>query len=168
MAKQGLTHFDPAGRGRMVDVTAKRNTTRVAIARGVVRVSPETFRRIQDRRIEKGDVLGVAQVAGILAAKKTADLIPMCHPLSLTGVEMGFTLHEEGCRIEIEARVKTVGPTGVEMEALCAVMGAGLTIYDMCKAIDRGITLSEVRLVYKHGGKSGEFRAPEFRDSVDF
>ena len=152
----------------MVDVGQKPDTQREAVATGRVIMKPATLKQVKAASLKKGDALAVARVAGILAAKKTADLIPMCHPLSLTGVEMGFTLHEEGCRIEIEARVKTVGPTGVEMEALCAVMGAGLTIYDMCKAIDRGITLSEVRLVYKHGGKSGEFRAPEFRDSVDF
>lgn len=165
MSKQGLTHFDAAGRGRMVDVTVKKNTRRIAVARGTVRVSPETFLRIQDRRIEKGDVLGVAQVAGIMAAKRTAEVIPLCHPLPLTGVEIEFNPRGEDSCIDIEARVKTVGPTGVEMEALCAVTGAALTIYDMCKAVDRGITISEVRLVYKHGGKSGEYRAAEFKGS---
>ncbi len=152
-----LTHFDKAGRSRMVDVTDKKETVREAVAQATVTMQPETLRRIMDRTIEKGDVLGVAQTAGIMAAKKTSDLIPMCHPLNLTSVAMDFLPHEERSRITVRATVKITGKTGVEMEALVAVSIASLTIYDMCKAIDRGMTISDIQLVKKSGGKSGVY-----------
>jgi cyclic pyranopterin phosphate synthase len=155
-----LTHFDEAGRSRMVDVTQKRSTVREALARASVTMQPETFRRIMDRSIEKGDVLGAAQIAGIMAAKKTAGLIPMCHPLSITGVEMEFLPHRKTHQIEVRARVKITGRTGVEMEALVAVSVASLTIYDMCKAIDRGMIISDIMLLKKSGGKSGVYVRP--------
>ena len=139
----------------MVDVTDKKETVREAVAQATVTMQPETLRRIMDRTIEKGDVLGVAQTAGIMAAKKTSDLIPMCHPLNLTSVAMDFLPHKERSRITVRATVKITGKTGVEMEALVAVSIASLTIYDMCKAIDRGMTISDTQLVKKSGGKSG-------------
>jgi cyclic pyranopterin phosphate synthase len=123
-------------------------------------MKPATLQRILDRTMEKGDVLGVAQVAGILAAKKTGDLIPMCHPLNLTSVEMAFLPDTEQCSVEIRATARLVGKTGVEMEALVAVSAAALTIYDMCKAVDRGMTITDVKLAEKHGGKSGSYVAP--------
>jgi len=150
-----LTHFDEEGRSRMVDVSAKDETLREAVARGRIRMQPATFRMIQDRRIAKGDVLGVARVAGIMAAKKTAEWIPMCHSLNLSAVEVHFTPLEAESAIEIQARVRVTGRTGVEMEALTAVTAAALTIYDMAKAVDRGMVISEVRLMRKSGGKSG-------------
>jgi len=152
-----LTHFDEFGRSRMVDVSAKKETVRQATATATVSMKQETLRRILDRRIEKGDVLSVAQVAGIMAAKKTSSLIPMCHPLNITSVTMEFVPQEEHNRIEVKATVKIVGKTGVEMEALIAVSVASLTIYDMCKAIDRAITVSDTKLLHKSGGKSGTF-----------
>lgn len=154
-----LTHFDAAGRARMVDVSEKADTNRVALARGRVRMRPETLRRIKEGTIAKGDVLAVAQVAGVMAAKRAWELIPMCHPLLLTGVELAFELDEEESAVRVAATVKTTGKTGVEMEALAAVSVAALTIYDMCKAIDRGMVIEEVRLARKSGGKSGEFVA---------
>jgi cyclic pyranopterin phosphate synthase len=156
--KKGLTHFDERGRARMVDVSQKEATMREAIAHGSISMDRDTFRMIMDRRIAKGDVLGVAQVAGIMGAKRTADLIPMCHPLKLTSVEVNFFPSQGENKIEIEATVKTKGQTGVEMEALLAVSTAGLTIYDMCKAVDRGMIISDIHLVTKKGGKSGTFR----------
>lgn len=150
-----LTHIDARGRARMVDVGAKADTGREAIARGEVRMAPATLQRIAAAQVAKGDVLGVARVAGIMAAKRTADWIPLCHPLPLTRVAVEFRLDEAGQRIEIEARVGTVGKTGVEMEALTAVSAAALTIYDMAKAIDKGMTIENIRLVRKAGGKSG-------------
>ncbi|MCL5109610.1 MAG: cyclic pyranopterin monophosphate synthase MoaC [Chloroflexi bacterium] len=156
-----LTHFDEAGRARMVDVSEKAETAREAVARGRVRMQPETLARIKDGRIAKGDVLAVAQVAGIMAAKRTWELVPMCHPLLLTGMGLSFSLDEEHNTVEIEATVKSAGKTGVEMEALTAVAVAALTVYDMCKAIDRGMTVSDVRLVRKSGGKSGTFERGE-------
>jgi cyclic pyranopterin monophosphate synthase len=172
-----LTHFDAAGRARMVDVTAKPDTDREAIAKGEVVMRPDTLALIKENRIAKGDVLAVAQVAGIMAAKRTADLIPMCHPLGLTSVDLNFEmvrleLHSEvtvgaprpgrrptpdggEARILITATAKSTGKTGVEMEALTAVTVAGLTIYDMCKAVDRAMRLEHIRLVRKSGGKSG-------------
>ncbi len=153
-----LTHFDKEGRSRMVDVSKKKETLRVAVARGSVSMKPETFRRILDKKIEKGDVLGVARVAGILAAKRTAELIPMCHPLNLSAVDLYFFPDEKNHRIEIEAQVKLTGRTGVEMEALTAVSAAALTIYDMAKAVDRGMVISEIRLIKKTGGKSGTYK----------
>ncbi|HEX9017028.1 MAG TPA: cyclic pyranopterin monophosphate synthase MoaC [Chloroflexota bacterium] len=153
-----LTHFDEGGRARMVDVTGKSETMRVATARGAVRVKPATLELIEQGKMAKGDVLAVAQVAGIMAAKRTPDLIPMCHPLALTGVEMRLELNREESLVEIEATVRLAGKTGVEMEALTAVAVAGLTVYDMCKAVDREMTIERVQLVHKAGGKSGEFR----------
>jgi len=155
-----LTHFDKSGRSKMVDVTDKSDTVREAVAQATVTMQKETLRRIMDRQIEKGDVLGVAQTAGIMAAKKTAELIPMCHPLNITSVEMEFLPHEAASQIKVRAQVKITGKTGVEMEALVAVSVASLTIYDMCKAIDRGITISDIKLIKKSGGKSGLYERP--------
>jgi cyclic pyranopterin phosphate synthase len=154
-----LTHIDESGRARMVDVGAKADTERVAVARGTMHMERATLERILSGGIAKGDVLAVAQVAGIQAAKRTWELIPMCHPLMLTGVSLRFEPDTASGTLAIEATVKTVGKTGVEMEALTAVTVAGLTIYDMCKAIDRAMTLTDVRLTAKSGGKSGDYRA---------
>ncbi|GBD20719.1 Cyclic pyranopterin monophosphate synthase 1 [bacterium HR28] len=153
-----LTHFDERGQARMVDVGAKPETQRVAVARGRVQVHPETLRIVREGRAAKGDVLGVARVAGIMAAKRTADLIPLCHPIPLTKVELDLEPNEAESCIEIEARVETVGRTGVEMEALTAVTVAALTVYDMLKAVDRGMTIDAIGLVLKAGGRSGEWR----------
>ncbi|KKM11343.1 molybdenum cofactor biosynthesis protein MoaC [Clostridiales bacterium PH28_bin88] len=150
-----LTHFDAAGRARMVDVGAKEDTQREAVARGSVTMSQETLALVERGGMAKGDVLGVARVAGIMAAKKTGELIPMCHPLMLTAVNVDFQLDRDRSCVHIEARVGTTGKTGVEMEALTAVSVAALTIYDMCKAAEKGMTIGEVRLVKKSGGKSG-------------
>ena len=155
MAK--LTHLDLQGRARMVDVTEKDVTTRVAVARGTVFMRPETLTMIMEKRVEKGDVFSVARVSGIMAAKKTPDLIPMCHPLNITSVEISLTPQQNPARVKIEAVVKVTGKTGVEMEAMTAVSVSGLTIYDMCKAVDREMSISDVRLVKKSGGKSGTF-----------
>jgi cyclic pyranopterin phosphate synthase len=152
----GLTHFDAAGRARMVDVSEKADTAREAVARGRVRMRAETLRLIVENRIAKGDVLAVAQVAGVMAAKRTWELVPMCHPLLLTSVGLAFAVDEKANAVDITATVKTTGKTGVEMEALTAVAVAALTIYDMCKAVDRGMVVEEVRLARKSGGKSGE------------
>jgi cyclic pyranopterin phosphate synthase len=158
-----LTHFNESGRARMVDVTDKLATERVAVAQGKVFVLPETLEKIQEGRIAKGDVLAVAQVAGVMGAKRTPDLIPMCHPLLLTGVDVNFTEDAKPnasgrCSITIEATVKTTGNTGVEMEAMTAVSVAALTIYDMCKAVDKGMEFGEIFLVSKSGGKSGTYQ----------
>ena len=150
-----LTHFDERGRARMVDVSAKPDTEREAIAKGEVLMQPETLVMIREGRMAKGDVLAVAQVAGIMGAKKTSDIIPMCHPLPLTGVTLAFDLDDEHSRVLITATARTVGKTGVEMEALTAVSVAALTIYDMCKAVDRAMRMGNIRLVRKSGGKSG-------------
>lgn len=152
-----LTHFDEAGRAKMVDVSEKTDTDRTAIARGRIDMQPETLQRIRSGQIAKGDVLAVAQVAGIMAAKQTSALIPMCHPLAITGAKLNFKLQEPGS-VLIEAIVKVTGKTGVEMEALTAVSVAALTIYDMCKAIDKTMTIGEICLVEKLGGKSGHFK----------
>jgi len=152
-----LTHFDLDGRARMVDVTGKKETVREATARGVVRMKAATLEMIEQGRVAKGDVLAVAQVAGIMAAKRTPDLIPMCHPLPITGVEMHFQIHRADSSLEISATVRLAGRTGVEMEALTAVSVAALTVYDMCKAVDREMVIDQIRLVRKSGGKSGEF-----------
>jgi len=154
-----LTHFDKMGRAKMVDVSKKAETAREAIVRGSVIMKPATFESILSGRVSKGDVFAVARVAGVMAAKKTADLIPMCHPLNLSHVEIEFFPVEEESRIDIEAKVKIKAQTGVEMEGFVAVAAAGLTIYDMCKAIDRGMVLSDIRLVKKTGGKSGTYIA---------
>jgi cyclic pyranopterin phosphate synthase len=156
-----LTHFDEAGRARMVDVGAKPDTAREAVARGTVRMRPETLARIREGRVAKGDVLAVAQIAGIMAAKNTPQLVPMCHVLLLTGVDLAFHLDEAASTVAIEATVRTVGKTGAEMEALTAVTAAALTIYDMCKAVDREMTIEHVRLARKSGGKSGTFERTE-------
>lgn len=152
-----LTHIDPSGRGRMVDVSEKDETKRVAVAHGKISMSPETLLLVKEGGIGKGDVLGVAQTAGIMAAKQTGQLIPMCHPLFLTGVEMEFNFLTEESAVEIKARVSTVGKTGVEMEALTAVSVAALTVYDMCKAVDKNMVISDVYLLEKTGGKSGRY-----------
>lgn len=152
-----LSHIDERGRARMVDVTGKDVTRRVAVARGVVAMRAETLDAITEGQISKGDVLAVARVAGIMAAKKTPDLVPMCHPLDISGVEVKITPRRSPPSVEIEATVRISGRTGVEMEALTAVSVAGLTIYDMCKAVDREMTIGEIRLVHKSGGKSGAF-----------
>jgi cyclic pyranopterin phosphate synthase len=150
-----LTHFDEAGRARMVEVGAKPETAREAVATGEVRMARATARRIADRRIEKGDVLAIARLAGIQAAKRTAELVPLCHPLRLTGVDLALKTKSD--RVTIEARVRAFDRTGVEMEALTAVSVAALTVYDMCKAVDRAMVLGEIRLEEKRGGKSGDF-----------
>jgi len=150
-----LTHLAPAGRPRMVDVTEKPPTLREATARGCVRMRPETLQAILDRTVAKGDVLAVAQVAAVMAAKRTWEIVPLCHPLLLTGVEVTFEPRSDPTAIAITATVRTVGQTGVEMEALTAVAAAALTIYDMCKALDPGMRIEDVRLVRKSGGKSG-------------
>ncbi|MCH8864863.1 MAG: cyclic pyranopterin monophosphate synthase MoaC [Chloroflexi bacterium] len=151
-----LTHLDETGRPRMVDVTGKPDTHRRAVAKGLVRMQPATFSRLQDGQIAKGDVLTVAQLAGITAAKKTPDLIPLCHPILIDSVGIEFNLDEENSTVEITATVESTGKTGVEMEALTAAAVTALTIYDMCKAIDRGIRIENIRLIKKSGGKSGD------------
>ncbi len=156
-----LTHFDEAGRARMVDVGAKTDTAREAIAEGEIHMQAETLARIRAGQVAKGDVLAVAQVAGIMAAKQTPQIIPMCHTLLLTGVELAFHLDETRSAVAIRATVRTVGKTGAEMEALTAVSAAALTIYDMCKAVDREMTIHNIRLMRKSGGKSGIFERAE-------
>ncbi|KYZ76951.1 cyclic pyranopterin monophosphate synthase accessory protein [Anaerosporomusa subterranea] len=153
-----LTHFNETGRARMVDVAEKSDTRRLAVAVGKVLMQSETLALIQQGRIAKGDVLAVAQVAGIMAAKRTWELIPMCHPLLLTGVDLSFSIKPEECSVELTATVSTTGKTGVEMEALTAVSAAALTIYDMCKAVDRGMTIESICLQTKSGGKSGHYQ----------
>jgi cyclic pyranopterin monophosphate synthase len=153
----GLTHFDASGNAVMVDVSAKDATEREAVARGRVLMDAGTLKEIVGRRIKKGDVLAIAQVAGIMAAKKTHELIPLCHPLLLSSVKVELVANEAENAVEIEARVKVTGQTGVEMEALTAVSAAALTVYDMVKAIDRGMRIDAIRLVRKVGGKSGTF-----------
>ncbi len=155
---ESLSHIDAEGRAHMVDVTAKDDTTRVATARGRVLMQPETLALILAGEISKGNVLTVAQIAGVMAAKRTHELIPLCHPLLLGGIEVELQPNQSDSSIEIAATVKTTGKTGVEMEALTAVTVAGLTIYDMCKAVDRGMRISDVRLAHKSGGKSGQIR----------
>ena len=158
-----LTHFDAHGQAHMVDVAAKASTHRVAVASGRIDMQPATLALIESGTAKKGDVLGIARIAGIQAAKKTSDLIPLCHPLALTRVAIEFAIHRATAthpnHVVCTATVETVGPTGVEMEALTAVQVALLTIYDMCKAVDRGMTMNGVRLMEKHGGKSGSFVA---------
>ena len=158
MAK--LTHFDREGRARMVDVGGKPVTRRAAVASGRVLMKKDTLRRILDKTIEKGDVLAVAQVAGIMAAKRTGDIIPMCHPLGIDSAEVFFHPDIEKSEVRIEARITSTGKTGVEMEALLAVSTAALAIYDMSKAVEKGMVISDIRLLEKSGGKSGHYRAP--------
>ena len=153
-----FTHLDERGRARMVDVSAKGDTVRVAMARGRVLMKLETLRLIQDGGVAKGDVLAIAQVAGVMGAKRTSDIIPLCHPLPITGVDLDFHLDETVPAVEITASARIVGKTGVEMEALTAVSTAALTIYDMCKAVDKDMVIDQIRLVHKTGGKSGEYR----------
>lgn len=152
-----LTHMDEQGRPRMVNVGEKADTTRMAVAKGSIYMKSETLTRIKEGTITKGDVLSVAQTAGIMAAKNTAMAIPMCHNIFITGVEMDFVLDEEASAVHIEAAASTIGKTGIEMESLHAVSVAALTIYDMCKAIDRSMRVTDIRLVKKSGGKSGDF-----------
>ena len=152
-----LTHFDHAGAARMVDVSGKADTLREAIAAGRVTMMSETLQLILDRRVSKGDVFSVARIAGIMAAKKTAEIIPLCHPVALTSVEVAFEPDVAGSFVDIIATARTTGQTGVEMEALTAVSAAGLAIYDMCKAVDRAMTITDIRLMKKTGGKSGTF-----------
>lgn len=152
-----LTHFDEDGKAIIVDITEKKETKRVAVTSGKITMNLETYNRVKEGTIEKGDVLGVARIAGIMAAKKTSDLIPMCHPLFLTGVEVEFNFLDGELAIEARVTVKTFGKTGVEMEALTAVSTTLLTIYDMCKAMDKSMIISDIKLCKKIGGKSGEF-----------
>ncbi|MGE0722778.1 MAG: cyclic pyranopterin monophosphate synthase MoaC [Alphaproteobacteria bacterium] len=156
----GFTHFDAEGRAVMVDVSAKSETARTATAKGRVRMQPETLRQIMDNGIAKGDVLAVARLAGIMAAKRTAELIPLCHPLPLASVTLDLSCDPATSTVEITASCRVTGRTGVEMEAMTAVSVAALTVYDMCKAVDRGMVISDVRLTRKDGGKSGLFEAP--------
>ncbi|MCX7706858.1 MAG: cyclic pyranopterin monophosphate synthase MoaC [Anaerolineae bacterium] len=152
-----LTHLDEHGQARMVDVGAKAETEREAIAAGRVLMRPETLRLLREGNLPKGDVLGTARVAGIMAAKRTAELIPLCHPLLLTSVAVEFAFDEDASAVDITATVRCKGQTGVEMEALTAVSVAALTIYDMAKAVERGMVISDIRLLEKRGGKSGEW-----------
>lgn len=152
-----LTHVDEKGRPKMVDVGEKGDTKRIAVARALIKMQPHTLTMIQEGKMKKGDVLSVAQVAGIMAAKRTSENIPMCHSIFITGVDMDFQIEEEESVIHIEATVKTVGKTGVEMEALNSVSTAALTIYDMCKAVDKDMVISDIRLIKKTGGKSGTY-----------
>ncbi|RZT12996.1 MULTISPECIES: cyclic pyranopterin monophosphate synthase MoaC [Fictibacillus] len=164
-----LTHFNEEGRARMVDISEKETSYRTAIAVSGITVSEEVFLKIRDNKFKKGDVLAVAQVAGIMAAKKTSDWIPMCHPLSLTGVDLSFEWDKEnndGYKLNIQAEVRTKGSTGVEMEALTAASAAALTVYDMCKAADKGMIIGPTYLVSKTGGKNGDFVRSSSPDKV--
>ena len=155
----GLTHFDAKGDAHMVDVSDKDVTSRTATARGAATMAPETLALITEGRAKMGDVLGVARLAGIMAAKRTPDIIPLCHPLAIAKVSVELTANEAESRVDIEATVKVTGKTGVEMEALTAVSGAALTVYDMVKAVDKAMRLTDIRLVHKDGGRSGLFEA---------
>ena len=157
---QKLTHFDERGAARMVDVGAKDETRRTAVAEGHIRMGPETLAIVLSGTAKKGDVLGVARIAAIQAAKRTSELIPLCHPVPLTSVAVDFETDEKASSIAVRATVECTARTGVEMEALTAVQVALLTIYDMCKAVDRGMTMGGIRLVEKRGGKSGDYKAP--------
>lgn len=152
-----LTHMNDQGRAKMVDISAKADTERTGVASGRIQMRPETLQLITEGKIKKGDVLAVAQVAGVMAAKRTWETIPMCHPLLITGVDIRFETHPEKAEIEAVALVKTTGKTGIEMEALNAVSAALLTIYDMCKAVDRGMVIRDIMLLEKDGGKSGHY-----------
>ena len=155
----GLTHFDASGQAHMVDVSAKEVTDRIAVAEGYIRMTPETLEIITEGRAQKGDVLSVARLAGIMGAKRTADLIPLCHPLPISKVSLELTADTDRPGIRVEATVKTTGQTGVEMEALTAVSTACLTVYDMVKAVEKSMTIEDIRLVLKDGGKSGRYEA---------
>ena len=152
-----FTHFNENGRAKMVDVSEKSETSRTAVAAGRVRMNRETFELVKSGGMKKGDVLGAAQIAGIMAAKRTSDLIPMCHTLLLSGVDMAFKLNDADCAVEITATVRCQGVTGVEMEALTAVSVAALTVYDMCKAVQKDMEITDIRLLSKSGGKSGDY-----------
>lgn len=156
-----LTHFDEHGRARMVDVGAKDDTKRRAVARGEVRMQPETLAMIEAGEAGKGDVLGIAEIAGIMASKRTSELIPLCHPLPLTSVTLELAPDRDNSKVNIQATAETTGKTGVEMEALTAVSVAALTVYDMVKAVDRWMVIGEIRLEEKSGGKSGDWKRPE-------
>jgi cyclic pyranopterin monophosphate synthase len=158
MAEKKLTHLDEAGRPHMVDVTGKADTNRIATAKGLVRMQPTTFKLIISGGVANGDVLSVAQLAGIMAAKRTPDLIPLCHPILIGSVKIEFSPDEAESTIGITATVESTGKTGVEMEALTSVSVAALTIYDMCKAVDRGMKIENIRLIRKSGGKSGDIK----------
>ncbi|MEC2159462.1 cyclic pyranopterin monophosphate synthase MoaC [Virgibacillus halodenitrificans] len=162
-----FTHFNEQGRARMVDISEKKETERTAVARSSVQMSEEVYKKITQNEIKKGDVLAVAQVAGIMAAKKTSDWIPMCHPLQLKGVDISFNwqVGENYYELQIEVFVKTKGSTGVEMEALTAASASALTIYDMCKAVDKGMIIGQTYLLEKKGGKSGDYRLDERRNN---
>ncbi len=153
-----LTHLDEAGRPRMVDVSDKAETLRVATARGEVRMRPETLQRIRSGQVAKGDVLAAAQLAAVQGAKRTWELVPLCHPIPISGVEVEFRLRDDPPAVEIRATVRAVARTGVEMEALCAVLAGALCVYDMCKAADRDMSITDVWLEHKAGGRSGEYR----------
>jgi len=159
-----FTHFDSSGNARMVDVGGKNSTVRKATAAGKVVMSSETFEKVRQGNVAKGDALGVARLAGIMAAKKVDSLIPLCHPLAITSIDIGFDFLEDGRSITIEATVGIDGKTGVEMEALTAVSVAALTLYDMCKAVDKGILITDIRLLRKSGGKSGDFVRDDEQD----
>ncbi|MCZ6660875.1 MAG: cyclic pyranopterin monophosphate synthase MoaC [bacterium] len=154
-----LTHFDEAGKARMVDVSAKPTTERIATARATVTMAAATYSRLVDKSLEKGDVLEVARLAGIMGAKRTSELIPLCHPLPLSAVTVEFELRDEAAAVDIEVTVKTTAQTGVEMEAMTGAAVSALTIYDMCKSVDRSITVSDLRLIHKAGGASGAYTA---------
>ena len=156
----GFTHLDSEGRAVMVDVSDKAETERKAVAKGLVQMAPETLALIREGQVKKGDVLSVARLAGIMGAKRTPDLIPLCHPLALTSVKVDLEIDEAACAIAITAACALKGRTGVEMEALTAVAVAALTVYDMCKARDRAMRIDDIRLVHKSGGKSGTYEAP--------
>jgi len=153
-----LTHFDAAGQAHMVDVGAKAETHRIAVATGSIRMKPETLALILSGTAKKGDVLGIARIAAIMASKRTADLVPLCHPLALTRVAVDFTTDEANSAVHCRAQVETYGKTGVEMEALTAVQVGLLTVYDMCKAVDRGMVMTDIRVTEKAGGKSGDWK----------
>lgn len=161
---KGFTHFTADGQAHMVAVEAKAESRRRAVAEGRITLSPQAFSLVRAGGMGKGDVLGVARIAGIMAAKRVDQLIPLCHPLAITGAEIDFVLQEEACSILVRASVGTLGRTGVEMEALTAVAVATLTIYDMCKAVDKAMTISDIRLVRKSGGKSGVFVHPAIQE----
>ena len=156
-AEAKLTHFDSSGQAHMVDVGSKDDTHRIAVASGCIRMKTETLALIQSGTAKKGDVLGIARIAAIMATKRTSDLIPLCHPLALTRVTVDFTVEKDTSSVTCIAQAETVGKTGVEMEALTAVQIGLLTIYDMCKAVDRGMVITDVRVMEKHGGKSGDW-----------
>ena len=160
-ANQGLTHFDTGGQAHMVDVGGKDETHRIAVASGNIRMRPETLAIIQSGTAKKGDVLGIARIAAIMGAKRTSDLIPLCHPLALTRVTVAFEVDATASSITCTAQVETYGKTGVEMEALTAVQVGLLTIYDMCKAVDRGMVMGDIKVLEKHGGKSGDWLSPD-------